>query len=391
MLQLKFDWRDVLSAPRLALSLQRMWIQLVGMTAGFIVYLVLSYLSLIVAGYELKTAWSQFGLLPCLFGIGDTFPWLSWLIAGIGSLFLFFAYLITNTAVARAVYMSAKGNSFYSWREAFAFAFRKVLSILLTPVALLILIGLLVLGALIIGLLGKIPFVGEIGVSLFTVFWLLGSLVIFFLAIVFVVALLLMPSIIATTDEDAFEAIFQSMSIVWRQPWRLIFYQAINVVMSVVAFAVLAFFVKEAVVIMNSLLSSFMGADYINLANNGQALLQGWVLLAQNIFDRIYQGYASVFFFSKQFVAIPAADLPVSVRIASYLFALNLLFVGGWVLSYGISSFTAGTTVSFIVLKYKKEEENLLDRHDKEEEFEDIVPDPSAASDSDKTESLEEN
>ena len=41
MLQLKFDWRDVLKAPRLALSLQRMWIQLVGLSVGYIVYLVL--------------------------------------------------------------------------------------------------------------------------------------------------------------------------------------------------------------------------------------------------------------------------------------------------------------------------------------------------------------
>lgn len=369
MLELKMDWRDVLKAPRLALSLQKMWIQLVGMTVGFVVYLVLSYLSLLVAGYELSAAWSQFGLLPCLFAIGDSFPIVSWIIAGIGSLFFFLSYLLTNTAVARAIYMTSKGNAFYTWKEAFAFAFRKFWSVVLTPLALLVLIGLLVLGALIIGLLGKIPFVGEIGVSLFTVLWLLSALLIFFFALVTIVATLLLPSIIATTDEDAFEAIFQSMSVAWSQPWRFLFYQAISVVMAFAALAGLAFFIKEALFIMNELMGSFMGADYINLANNGQALLQSWVLLAQDVFDKVYQGYASVFFFSKQFVVIPSAQLPVSIVIASYLFALNLLFVGGWVISYGFSTFTAGSTISFLLLRYNKDEENLLDRQDAEEEL----------------------
>ena len=370
MLKLKFDWRDVLRAPRLALSLQRMWIQLIGMTTGFVLYLALSYLSLVLAGYELKTAWSQFGLLPCLFAIADTFPWYSWVIGGVGSILFFLIFLVTNTAVSRAIYMTSKGNSFYTWREAFSFAFRRFFSVVLTPLALVLLIGLIVLGALVVGLLGKIPFIGEIGVSLFTPLWLLASLLIFFLALVTGVAILLVPSVVATTDEDAFEAIFQSFSVAWSQPWRFIFYEAISIVLSFVALAVLAFFIKESVMIMNALLGAFMGGDYINLANNGQALLQGWVLLAQDLMENVYRGYSSVFFFSKQFIAIPAADLPISVVISSWLYALNLLFIGGWVISYGISTFTAGTTLSFLVLKFKKDEENLLERQDAEEEIE---------------------
>ena len=51
MLKLGFNWRDILLAPRLALSLQRMWIQLVGLSFGLFFYLVLSYLGLIAAGY----------------------------------------------------------------------------------------------------------------------------------------------------------------------------------------------------------------------------------------------------------------------------------------------------------------------------------------------------
>jgi len=368
MLKLKFDCRDIFKAPRAAFSLQRLWIQLFGMSVGYVIYLVASYLGLVLAGYGLKAAWSQFGLLPCLFAAGDTFPWYSWLFAGIGSLLFFFAYLVTNTAVSRAIYMTSKGNSFYTWKESFAFSFRKIWSLFLTPISMLLFIGFMLIGAWVVGLLGKIPFVGELGVSLFTVLWLGSSLLILFFAIVAVVAVILLPSVLATTDEDAFEAIFQSFSVVWGQPLRFIFFEALTVVLSVVAMGVFAYFLKEALTLMNVLFATFMGGDYANLANNGQALLQSWTLLAQNIVAAIYQSCSSYIYFSRDFIMIPTSDLPVSVVIASYIFAINLLLVAGAVISYGISTFTAGNTLAFIVLKYHKDEENLLERTDAEEE-----------------------
>lgn len=370
MLKLKFDWRDILRAPRIAFSLQKMWIQLVGLTIGMFFYLDFTYGSLAAAGVPLKTAWAQYGLLPCLFSIGDKVPWYSWVLYGIGSLILLFAAMIANTAASRAIYMTSKGNSFYSWKESYAFAFRKVASIILTPVSLLVIIGLMVLGALVVGLLGKIPFIGELGVSIFTPVWLIGALVLFFFALVAVVATVLVPTILATTDEDAFEAIFQSFSICWGRPCRFIFYEALTIVLSFVAMGVFAFFIKEAALIMNHLFAVFMGSDFVNLANNGQAHLQGWTLAAQGIIEKLFGQCTSMVYFSREFVFIPAKDLPMSVVISSYFYALSLLFISGWVLSYGIAAFTAGNTLLFLALKKHKDDENLLERQDAEEETE---------------------
>ncbi|MDZ7723169.1 MAG: hypothetical protein U5R06_10290 [candidate division KSB1 bacterium] len=370
MLKLKFNFQDVLRAPRLAFSLQRMWIQLVGLFFGYLGYLVFTYLSFLSNGFDLAVMWQRYGLFPCAFTGGDTLAWYSLILAIIGVLALFIAFLLTNTAVSRAVYMSAKGNTFYTWRESFAFAFRKLASVLLTPISLMILVGLLVLGALVIGLLGKIPFIGEIGVSLFTVFWFLAALFLFFVAIVAAITLLYAPSILATTDEDAFEAVFQSFSMTWSQPWRMIFYQALTLVLSVLALGIFAAFVKEAIVIMNMLFAWFMGADFINLANNGQAMLQSWTLLAQDAVNFLFQDYQHLVYFTREFSLIPVESLSVSVVIASWLYALSLLFLGGWVVSYGLSTFSACNTISYIVIRQKKDEENLLERVDKEEEEE---------------------
>lgn len=370
MLKLKFNYQDVLRAPRLAFSLQRMWIQLVGLFFGYLGYLVFTYLSFLSNGFDLGVMWQRFGLFPCVFTVGEGLVWYSMILAVIGMVILLVMLLTTHTAVSRAVYMSAKGNTFYTWRESFSFAFRKLASVILTPVSLAILVGLLVLGALIIGLLGKIPFIGEIGVSLFTVFWFLAALFLFFVAIVAAIAVIYAPSILATTDEDAFEAVFQSFSMTWSQPWRMIFYQVLTLVLSVLALGLFAFFVKEAIVIMNMLFAWFMGADFINLANNGQAMLQSWTLPARDVVAFLFRDYQHLVYFSREFTMIPTANLSISVIISSWLYALSLLFIGGWVLSYGLSTFTACNTISYIVIRQKKDEENLLERVDKEEEEE---------------------
>ncbi len=370
MLKLRFNYRDLFHAPRLAFSIQRIWIQFIGLVIGYAGYLIFTYLSYFLNNYSFDIVWKKYGLLPCLFASGEVFPWYSWVLFAIGSVWFLFAYLLTNTAVARAIYMTGKGNHFYSWREAFGFAFRKIWSILLTPVSIVVLIGLMILGSLIIGLLGKIPFVGEIGVSLFTIFWFIGALIMFFFALVVVVSILLVPGIIATTDEDAFEAVFQVFSVTWSQPCRFVFYQFISIVLAVVSFAVFAIAVKQAVMIMNGLFINFMGSDFMNLCNNGQAMVQSWTLMLQGTFESAFKELAPVIYFSHNFTLIPVADLNITVTISSFIYAISLLIIGGWVISYGLSTFTTGNTLLYLVLRKYKDDENLLEREDAEEEQE---------------------
>ena len=156
----------------------------------------------------------------------------------------------------------------------------------------------------------------------------------------------------------------------WGRPWRFFFYESLTVVLSLASIAGLGFFIKQAVVITNRLFAAFMGADYINLSNNGQALLQGWTLPAQGLIDHLYGRFADMIFFAREFVMIPSAQLPVSVVISSYIFAVGLLFLAGWVVSYGLAAFTAGNTLLVLVIKKHKDDENLLERKDAEEETE---------------------
>ena len=50
MVSLQFDFRDIFRSNRIAFSLQRIWIQFLGLTVAYFGYLVFTYVSLIIAG-----------------------------------------------------------------------------------------------------------------------------------------------------------------------------------------------------------------------------------------------------------------------------------------------------------------------------------------------------
>ncbi|MBN1542096.1 hypothetical protein JW992_08095 [candidate division KSB1 bacterium] len=371
MLTLRFDVRDLFRALRIALSLQRMWIQLIGLSVGLAGYWILTYAGFGISGYSLTEIWEQYGLLICVFQTGLFLNWISWIFFGLAFLILSVALLLSATAVARAAYMSGKGNHFYTWHEAYAFAFCKAGSVLMTPISLAVLIGLMVFGGFLVGLLGRIPYIGEVGIALFVVFWFAVALLLLLFAAVLLVSFFLVPVIIATTDEDAFEAVFQTFSLVWSQPWRLFFYGAVNLGMAFLGLFLFAWITKKALVLMNGLFALFMGSDFINLANNGQASVQSWLIYAQPIVEQLLGDFASGVFFSRYHTAIAASDLAgTAVGPASFIYALGLLFIGGWVLSYGVSTFNCGNMLAYLIMRRHKDGENLLERRDKEEEQE---------------------
>ena len=385
MHQLHFDVRDIFKSPRFALSLQRIWIQFLGFVVGYIGYLFFTYLSFATAGVGLSNGWKKFGLLPCLFS--ESYNWYSLLFYLVGLLWLVAIYLISATAVSRATYMLAKENHFYSWTNAVRFALRKTASILLSPIAILLIIVFFIAGGAVIGLLGKIPFVGEFGVTIFTFFWFIASLFVVFLAIILAVTLIQAPAIIATTNDDAFEAVFQSFSLVWSQPWRLILYEVVSVVMGVIGMLVLAFLSKKAYIVMDRIFSNVMGADFINIASHGLYVLNTWLFHSIAWVNSILGDMSGMVYFSREFIPL---QLPHGYQfVTSYIYAIWMLIIGGLIFAYGLATYNVGNTLSYLILRKKKDDENLLKRKDPEEE--DFEEDEEAVEESNPEEVVEEN
>ncbi|MEJ2629104.1 MAG: hypothetical protein P8078_11160, partial [bacterium] len=264
MVKLRYDFRDIFRAARLALSLQRLWIQSVGLFIGYLGYLIFTYIAILTTGAQFTTIWLRYGLLP---HIGNyQLSWYGYALFGLGIFIFVLFWMITSSAVARAVYMNLKGYTFYTWKDSFKFSFSKVGSIIATPLSIGAIAFFTGLGGVVIGLLGKIPYVGGLGITVFTPIWFAASVFIVFIILGFGVSFLLTPPILATTDDDAFEGIFQSFSTMYSQPWRLITYEVLLGAVSIVGFLFLSLFFKQAWKIMNMILIWGMGDKFVDLS-----------------------------------------------------------------------------------------------------------------------------
>lgn len=385
MIAMRFDWRDIFKAARLAFSFQRLWIQFIGLLGGYASYVVLTYASLLLAGNRLDVLWSRFGLLPCALGLN--LPWYSWILFALGLFIFLFFWLVTSTGVARATYMNLKGNYFYTWKEALRFALKKKgVSVILTPVAILMIAFFTGLGGVVIGLLGRIPYVGELGISLFSTIWFMASFFLVFILLALGVSLIMTPAVLATTDDDAFEGIFQSFSMLYSQPWRLIFYEILLLIIALFGFGIFAYFAKQAWSLMTTILIWGMGDKYAGLSFQASYLLQHWVYPAVAWSRMLPYDLGSLLFFTRDFTSM---DLPLIMTVSSHIFAFFLAIIAGFIVSYPFAVFNTGNGMIFLILKKKKDDENLLERKDREEEEEEEESQPEEEEKKDDTEPVE--
>jgi hypothetical protein len=203
-----------------------------------------------------------------------------------------------------------------------------------------------------------------------TFFYMGSGLFVFFLLLVLGVALVFVPSIIATTNEDGFEAVFQSFSIATGQPWRIIGYGAVVCAIELLAFVLMAFSVKEAWFIYSFIFESAMGEKFMELGQQALYYAQYSLAVSRNWIDYAFGDAASSFYFARDFTSI--LDMSVWGKICAYIFAIFMLFTGGLVVSFAEATGNSGLTLMYLIMRKKHDGENLLERKDEEEEDEEV-------------------
>jgi hypothetical protein len=162
---------------------------------------------------------------------------------------------LTGAILSRLSALEMAGAEHSPLMEVFGFAVRRLWVFVkapITPFLILLAIGVMLAVA---GLIGAIPFLGEI---------VLGMAFILFLAVGFVLMLLLLGILggfhllyptIAVEGSDAFDAMSRSFAYVYARPWRLLFYSVISLIYGVVTFL----FVSFAIYLVLSLTHTFAG------------------------------------------------------------------------------------------------------------------------------------
>ena len=363
-LKLYYDVRDIFRAPRLGLSGKKIWIFMTGNLAGFILYWAFCYLSLALAGIPFSTALANYGLYPCLYGT-ESADWYVWAVFFIGVEAWILAIYLACTAVSRVTLKQLKGNDFFSSGDAWNYVHKHWHPIVFAPIAIGLIIAFFLFFAGIFALFGKISYVGEFLFAIPYLFYFFGSVFTVYTFFVLIVSLHYTPAIVGTYEEDTMGTVFQSYSIAWSQPWRVIAYHIVLVPLAIIAIYFFGWFWSVGYELVNYVFGCewFMGSK-----------LSGLVSYATSIVcpDWLCQCLACCLSFFNCFVQTDApANLSGTETVAGVILAVSMFFIGLSVISYGLSVISVGETLMFVIFKKRSDDDNLLERKDEDELEED--------------------
>jgi hypothetical protein len=231
--------------------------------------------------------------------------------------------------------------------------------------------------------MGKIPYLGEFIFAFPYIFYFFGSVFTIYTAFVLLVSLHYTPAIVGTYEEDTMGTVFQSYSITWSQPWRVIAYHIVLIPLLQISVYLFSWIWKAGFDLINYVFGCnwFMGAKLSGMVNYATSLVcPGWLcsFFAECIgcltgcFNICFQGCLSVLSCS-----VPATSGPLSgsETVAGVLLSISIFLVGLSILSYGLSIISVGETLMFIIFKKKSDDDDLLQRKDEDELEEDMDDD----------------
>jgi hypothetical protein len=348
------DYKDIFFAPRFALSGKKIKIAFWGLLAGYAGYFVLAYLNQWLQSQPPVQTWNDYSLFP-YFDMDADGLW-----GGVTAILLFawlgFCYLTASFVSAKLNYEELHGNPFFSAHDAMRYLFEHKRKLYLPPF-FIFLFSLLVLVMLLVPVfLGKLPGIGELGLSIFFLF----PLLIFAGVLVFVWAVLTIgvffgPTIAAVEPGDTFEVVFNLFNSIWRQPWRFLGYNAVGLALGKLASLALAYFFLLSVGLFDYLASAIVGYKWDYLLE-----------MALNLFrpDAPLVIFAtSIFPWSDAVIQLPVSEGapeqgPLG-QFASFLLGFSFFVLLLFSLAYG-SSVIFGTQVLAYLAVRKKEGVDLL-------------------------------
>lgn len=364
MKKLKFDVRDIFLTPRLALSGKKIWVQLLGLATGWLIYTVLTYIALIVNGQTLSDIWKIYHFFPYICCCAFPIAWYSWVIYGIGVLAWVIIFLLASVAVARIAYKQMKGDEFFSSGDSFKYVKKHGVAAIMGPVSILLIIAFFVIMAIIAAWIAKWPVLDIIFLGLPYLLYFIVSTFVVYTAVVFVISLILAPAIVGTAEEDTMETVFQSYSTLWAQPWRLVLYEGIVAGLTAVA----TFIYGWALI---------LGYQFFNIVFGQSWLMEGKMA-------RIVEQASSYLFGVNSpltepisrffFVTTPASlgmvkplFLGTTDVITIVLVTIAMFVIAGTVVSYALANFSVGQAMIYVILRKKKDDEDLVERKDEDE------------------------
>ncbi|MFH1449129.1 MAG: hypothetical protein ABIG09_01745 [bacterium] len=234
--ELKGNWRDIFKVVKFSFDPKKVSIQMLSLIIAGCFFLIFTQIACFASGIRFDFLST---ILLNSFGSESQCPYemacshgfhlglLGITLLTFGFIFSFMVIFTTNGIISKMAVDSLLKDKYIEMNEALKFGLKNFKSFVLSPVALIVLIGFTFLSLYIGGLIGKITYLGELILSFSVIPIFLGGLLILFLGLVFSFGLVLLPSIIAVEEDDTFGAVCDLFFVVISNFWKLIGYELI--------------------------------------------------------------------------------------------------------------------------------------------------------------------
>ncbi|MDA0710731.1 MAG: hypothetical protein O3B73_11035 [bacterium] len=341
---LHFDVRDLFRCVRLGWSGKKIWVAFLGAVASWLGYSGMLLIAYLQAGTSGGYLWHRYGLFPGarmgafnLFGTALHLLGMAWVLA---------VALVIMCMLCKITFQQLRGDDFYSSGDAWKFAKKHWVSVLFGPLGALALFVFFVVAGIVIGwVAGWVPVAGELVFALGFLPIFFSALLAVFMAVAFLVSLSLSPAIVGTVGEDALEVVIQSFSLLWSQPLRLVLYLAIVKFCTWVGFLILGAMSISALWLITWACGLFMDTKLANLFEVATRYLplvpQQWDLVLANL---------------------PTPGDPAGGQLwAGRILGFMLISLFGIIISYGLAALASGWSLVYVVLRHRKDGENMLE------------------------------
>ncbi len=343
----RYNFTDILSAPARAVSARRILVMTVYLLMALLVYNAFTYIALTVAGEKPGLIWDVYGLLPFVWFSMES--WLARLVfyAGIALSGLFVMMGMFSVAIIEIE--EIRGNRFMSARKAIAFGFKRLGQVFASELAMVLALAFLIGAGALLGLLTRIPYLGE---WIFAIFFVLPNFLVAMLAMLVVavlsVSVLLLPiTAAAERHGQTFSAILETFSTIIRQPVRWVGYTAYALVSAKIFGFVYAYAAFRAIQFLVWTASLGGGSIPDDLVRSGLAHLPvrsdvaGFVF---TLFPGVDWGFTVTRYISTG-----------GTSASSYLMAVMLFVCFTTIIAYMLSTIATAQARTYVALRFRKD------------------------------------
>lgn len=341
--RLRYNFRGIISAPVEALKAKKILVCSLYILGALFIYDIFVYLASVLDGSSSFT-YSSFGLLPVtLLRFEGTFAALLYYIGiGLSGLIL----MIGAMAIAIMDIENLRGNPFVSASEAIGFSLKRAKPLLLSWLAIVLFLGFIVLLGMIIGLITRLPFVGEFLYSFFFFFpnFIVAIFAVLIIFIMFIGILLSPAAVSAEIKGETFNSILGLFSTIIRQPVRWTAYTLYTAAAGKIAAFIFAYFAFRAVQFLKLVTSVGGGSKIDNIISSGMMHLpiqSDWIMFTTNIFPGIRFGFD-----------ISRISTGVAYEgITAYISAVSLFLIFLIIWGYIFSIVATGQTYTYLIIR----------------------------------------